>query len=306
MLAVPGGQAPGNLNMSIARTSTVPHPSPIRPKLPGFLTRLRQIYQRRETIRLLTVSDLKAGHRDKVLGGLWSLLDPLLFMLVFFLVFGVLFKSIRGTTRPIDYMLYILIGIVLYRFIDSTVSRASTIIRVNRGLIHEINFPKAVFPISLTLSHLYDLLLGLGLLVPFLIVGGVLPTVHYLWVPVLLLLTVMLTMGVAFLVSCLGAFFADTSNIVSIAMRLLYYCSPVFYFVRDRGDNHAAITNEVVRFWYFLNPITCLMESWRDVVLRGTSPQLNLMVCSAAFALALWIVGFWIFSGRARQFAKYV
>jgi ABC-type polysaccharide/polyol phosphate export permease len=289
--------------------SSVVSPTPISSSRAGLLERLRQLYARRETIRYLTSSNLKAGHRDKVLGHLWNLLDPLMFMLVYYFVFGVLFK-LAGGGRSVQLMLYILIGILTWRFIQSTIAQSANCIRGNRGLIHEINFPKAVFPISVTLSRLYDLVWGFCVLVTFLLVAGTWPTVHYLWLPILVALLILFVMGVAFVVAYLGAFFADTTNVINVALRLLFYCSPIFYYVRPKpglpDDKVFLHGHELIYRIYMLNPIACFYECFRDALLWGDIPEPGLLLYAAAVSVGTCLVGFMVFVKGEGKFAKYV
>ena len=277
----------------------------------GLLRRVRELYARRETILFLTSSNLKAGHRDKLLGRLWSVLDPLMFMLVYYFVFGVLFGLARpGSGRSLEFMLYILIAVLMWRFIEATVSQSANTIRASRGLIHEINFPKAIFPVSVALSRMYDFLWGLVVMVAFLLIAGVWPTVHYLWLPLLLLLTLLFVMGVGFIVAYLGAFFADTTNVVSVAMRLMFYCSPIFYYVRDKGNPNPGfvILRDHPTAWkiYMLNPIACYFECYRDALLWGTVPEMSFLLYVAIVSVITCLVGFVIFSHGEGKFAKYI
>jgi len=277
---------------------------------PTLAERLRELYARRETIRFLTGSYLKAGHRDKVLGHLWSLLDPLLFMLVYFLVFGVLFGLAGGGGRSLRFMLYILIAVLTWRFFQGAISQSANCIRANRGLIHEISFPKAILPVTVVLSRLYDFAWGLVVVVAMLLAAGVWPTIHYLWLPLLVALTLVFVQGAAFIVAYLGAFFADTTNVVDVALRLLFYTSPIFYYVRHKPGvpEHQVFLTEhaTLHFWYMLNPITCLYECFRDALLWGQAPELRLLGCAAAFALLICLVGFAVFASGEGKFAKYV
>lgn len=278
---------------------------------PSLLRRFQDLWARRETIRYLTTAALKVGHRNKVLGHIWNVLDPLMFMLVYFFVFGVLFNlSGSGRGRSIEFMLYILTGILTWRFIQGTINQSANCIRSNRGLIHEINFPKAVFPVSVALSRLYDFGWGLAVLFAFMVCSGIWPTVHCLWVPLLLVLALAFTLGVTFAVACLGAFYADTSNVINVAMRLLFYCSPIFYYVRQRGDipldkvflhNH-----ETARFFYMSNPIACFFECFRDALLWGTVPEPRLLLYVTVVSAVTLVVGFAIFCRGEGRFAKYV
>jgi len=294
-------------------------PNAVRAKAPSVLECLRRLCARRETVRYLTTSNLKAGHRDKVLGHLWNVLDPLMFMLVYYFVFGVLFKQ-AGRGRTAEFMLYILVGVLTWSFIQGTINQSANCVRGNRGLIHEINFPKSVFPVSVMFARLYDFAWGLVVLVVFLLVGGIWPTLHYLWVPLLVLVAAMLAMGVAFIVSYLGAFFADTTNVVGVALRLLFYCSPIFYFVRDEKRmelNEQGVMEEVVKYgalfhdptyWkiYMMNPIACLFECFRDAMLWGRAPEAGLLLYAAAVSVVVCVVGFAVFTRGEGKFAKYI
>ncbi|MFH1747967.1 MAG: ABC transporter permease [Planctomycetota bacterium] len=285
----------------------------------GLLAKLRALYERRETVRFLTSSNLKAGHRDKVLGNVWNVLDPLMFMLVYYFVFGVLFGLIKSSGgRATWYMLYIFVAVLMWRFIEGTISQGANCIRANRGLIHEINFPKSVFPVSVACSRLYDFLWGLIILFVFLLIGALVdpivgwPTLEYLWLPLLLLVTFLFVLGIGFFVAYLGAFFADTTNVVSVAMRLLFYCSPIFYLVREKPGvpENMVILKEsehpVLWALYMSNPIASLMECYRDVLQWGEMPEPRLLLYVAGISLVLCTLGFSIFTRNEGKFAKYI
>ncbi len=267
-----------------------------------------RIMHRRETIRYLVSSNLKAGNRDKLLGHLWNLLDPLLFIGVYYLVFGNIFaqgKSGRGT-----FIIYLSIGVLTWRFIDGAVEQATNCVRGSRGLIHEISFPKAVFPISVCFSRLYDLLWGLLVLLVVVLISGqfdhdLLPTVQVVWVFPLLVFTLALTLGFSFIASYLGAFFADTANIVTIVMRVLMYVSPTFYY--DHADH--GVHSRIPESWlhiYMLNPVTCLFDALRDAMLWGVVPDMKVMAYAAVSSVAILLVGFCLFAFGEGKFAKYI
>ena len=288
-------------------SSAVEYSSQVGPL--GLWEHFRRLWARRETVRFLTSSQLKAGHRDKVLGHLWNLLDPLMFTMVYYFVFGVLF-NLAGRGRSVEFMLYIIIGVITWRFIQGTISQSANCIRGNRGLIHEINFPKTVIPVSATLSRFYDLIWGTVVIIGFLLASGTSPTIHLLWLPLLAALTVLFTMGVAFLVSCVGAFFADTVNTVDVVMRLMFYCSPIFYYVRPVPNNPEAQVflqdHATGHFLYMLNPVAGILESARDALLWGRAPEREMLLYLAAVSIAVWVTGFAIFTKNEGKFAKYI
>ena len=285
---------------------------------PSLWSRFHRLWARRETVRYLTSSNLKAGHRDKVLGHLWNLLDPLMFMLVYYFVFGILFNQVGGQ-RSADYMLYLFIGLLAWNFISGSIQQATLCIRSNRGLILEINFPKTVFPVSVALARLYDYVWGIVILFVFLIAAGVWPTWHVLWLPVLIIIALLFTTGVSMIVAYLGAFFADTSNVVNVALRLMFYCSPLFYYVRDVTKtvvengvskeivvHHALIHNPLYWNIYMSNPVACMFECLRDVLLWGREPDPRLLAYAATVSVVIFLAGFAIFSKNEGKFAKYI
>jgi ABC-type polysaccharide/polyol phosphate export permease len=259
-----------------------------------------ELFHRRETIRFLVTSNLKASHRNKVLGHFWSLLDPLLFIGVYFFVFGILFGQ-TGDNKGL-FVVYLSIGVLSWRFLDAAVSQATTCIRGNRGLIQEISFPKAVFPISVCFSRLYDFIWALVVLIPVVVLAGGNLNLNALWIVPLVGIHLVLVIGSVFIVAYLGAFFADTPNIVSVLMRLLMYVSPTFYFVRGK---HARIPAEYLSI-YMLNPIACLFESYRDALLWGQTPDPAMLAYLAVFSFALMLAGFAVFTLGEGRFAKYV
>jgi ABC-type polysaccharide/polyol phosphate export permease len=281
--------------MSIVQMAPV-----VRSFIATFSQRARELCGRWQTIRFLVGSNLKAGHRDKVLGHLWNLLDPLLFVGVYFVVFGLLFgQTGRGRT---EFILYLSVGVLAWRFLEGTIAQATMCVRGNRGLIHEINFPKGVFPVSVCLSRLYDFLWGLLVLLPILVIAGSPPTLYALWVFPLVVLQVLFTIGVAFLVAYMGAFFADTANVVNVAMRLLMYASPTFYYVRGE---YSLIPERYLAI-YMLNPIACFFEGYRDALIYGKTPPTDLLLYVTAVSVGILLFGFSVFAHGEGKFAKYV
>lgn len=263
--------------------------------------RLRQLWERRETIRYLVSSQLKAGHRDKVLGHFWSLLDPMMFVGVYFVVFGLLLQQ-RAPGRTTEFILYLSVGVLAWRFHGAAIAQAANCVRGNRGLIHEISFPKAVFPVAICFSRLYDFLWGLVVVAVLVLLVGDGLTIHWLWLPLVLLLQLLFTLGLAFVVAHLGAFFADTVNIVDVGMRLWFYLSPIFYQVR--GER--AIVPERYLSVYMLNPTACFFEAYRDALLWGRAPDSGVLIYVGIVSIVMILVGFAVFARGEGSFAKYV
>ena len=256
---------------------------------------LRDIWKHRHVVRHFVYTNLRSGNRDKLLGNLWSLLDPLLMMLVFFVVFGVLLR--RGVD-PIEYLPFLLVGIVAWRFSQTVATGAGNSLRGARGLVHEIAFPKAAIPVSVVLARGYDFMCGLLILAVMLIILGSGFKLSILWLPLVILVHSLFNLGVALLFSVIGAFFADISNVLSFVYRLLFYLSPVFYEI--------SLVPEKLQPIYMINPYSALIEAYRDVLLRGLAPDPVYFGYAAGLSLALCILGILIFNRAEGVIAKYV
>lgn len=264
---------------------------------------VRRLIQRRETLWFLVLSSLRAGHRDKLLGNFWNLLDPLLFMGVYFLVFGLGFRQAQGSPR--DFVVYLAIGVIVWRFFEGSASEATNCIRARRGLVHEIDFPKALLPISICFSRLYDFCWAL------LVAGGVAlglgvdPTPSLVWLLPTVLLQILFNAGFSLVVAHLGAFYADTTNVVGVGLRLWFFSSPVFYFARDEGTGLGIIPEEYL-FYYMLNPLARFMDAYRDAILWGRAPGADTLLYLAAVSCAVFLLGFVLFARSDRNYAKFV
>ncbi len=260
----------------------------------------REVLARRETIAYLVNSNLKAGNRDKLLGNLWSLLDPLLFMGVYFLVFGLGLRQ-AGDDR-IGFIIYLTIGIVTFRFTEGCASQAATCLRANQGIIGQVPFPKAILPIVLGASRLHDFvwsLAALCLALPF--IGHSL-TIYSAWALVLIPIQILFSVGLAYFIAYIGALFADTSNMVTVVMRLLFFMSPIFYFASDAPGHKGIVPPEFLPY-YELNPLVGFMDAYRDALLWGQTPELAGL---ATTSLVVFVAGFAIFARGEGKYAKYV
>ena len=268
-------------------------------------SRVGQLIRRRETVFFLAVAQLKTGHRDKLLGNLWNILDPLLMMLVYFLVFGIILKV--GSNDPVAFLAYLFVGVLVWRFVETCIGQSAILIRSHRDLIHEINFPKAVLPLAVCFARLYDLLWGLAVLAALLGVASLAsPTVrlnlspHLLWLPLLFALLFSFVAGASFLVAWLGAFFVDTPNVAGVIVRLWFYASPICYYV---SGPHGQLP-DWIRGWYMLNPMAGFLEDIRNIALSGAAPG-HLPYLAAVSAVSA-LVGFSIFARGEGAFVKYV
>lgn len=273
------------------------------PAVPSAWSVLKRVLARGETIRLLTRSQLAAGHRDKLLGHLWSLLDPLASLAVYYLVFGIGFRQAGSSPRA--FVLHLFLGILVWRFVSESIGQATTCLRGQRGLVLAGDFPKAVIPISICLARLYDLLWGLVVVAAAAALLGLRFSGQLLWLPGLLALAFAATLGICFLVARLGLFFGDTANVVGAGLRLWVLLSPIFYFARSEHGQTGIVPPGLLDY-YMLNPVAGLLGAFRSVMIWSEAPRADDLGSVAAFAFAALVAGFVVFARGEGRYAKYV
>ena len=251
-----------------------------------------ELLRYRSLLRYFVLLDLKARYRGSFLGFLWTLLNPLLLMLVMWAVFS-RFARIQES----NYALFLLSGLMAWLFFSQSVERSLTTIISNRGLIQLIYLPKMVFPMSIVWSNLLNLLF---FFISYLIIAlftshGVPRTV--LLLPLVLLMLFLLSSGAALLMCSLTVFFRDFTHLTPVLMRALFYLTPIFY----RPDILGPKGMMLLRF----NPVYYPVVLTREVLYYGRVPGAELWVIGFAAAVAIVIAAQAVFSLTEKRFVYY-
>src|SRR5271157_3141277 len=181
------------------------------------------LYDYRELIKNLVISDLKVKYANSILGFAWSMLNPLLMMLVLYVVFSNFFGS-GGS-----FILYILTGLLVWRFFSIGTTSALASIVGKPSLVTKIYIPREILPLSSTLSSLISSILEFCVLVPLLFIFGVNISLTILLFPVLLALFFLIVYGFALILSSLYVYFRDLNNIWDVLMQVGFFACPIMY-----------------------------------------------------------------------------
>jgi ABC-2 type transport system permease protein len=243
---------------------------------------MRRLFGYRDLVWALVLRDLKVRYRRSTIGFLWTMLQPLLMMLTFQLVFAALFRF-----EIPNYSVYALAGILFWNFFQQSIVASMNSLRGNAALLQKLPIPRAVFPLATVLSGLVNLGFALLTLIALLLVTGHPLRPALLFLPVAILLAAAFTLGAGLLLSPLAVFFSDVVEFVGVVLGVLFYLTPVFYPM----DIVPARFRPLVRF----NPIRSILEVFRDPVYQGEVPPLThlaVAVVVAALALAIGIFTF--------------
>jgi ABC-2 type transport system permease protein len=248
---------------------------------------MREIFRYRDLVLTLVARELKVRYRRSAIGFLWTMLQPLLMMLVFYTVFSTLFRF-----QGIDnYPIYALAGILFWNFFSQSIVASMNSLRGNAQLLQKLPVPKAVFPLATVISGVVNLVFALLPMLIILLVREYLVSGHLrlspalLFLPVSILLAALFTLGAGLLLSPLAVFFSDVVELIGVLLTALMYMTPIFYPM--------SILPEKVLWLVRFNPVRSILEVFRDPIRYGKIPPLeHLAVCAGIAALALALGAF--------------
>jgi len=249
------------------------------------------IIEYRELIKILTISDLKVKYQSSVLGFAWSLLNPLLMMLVLYLVFSSAFNANQD-----QFALYLLIGIISWRFMANGSSESMQSIVAKSSLVTKIYIPRQVLVISSVLSYFISSILEFLVLVPLLILLGAGLSYYILLFPVIHLIYFMIVYGISLILASLYVYYRDLNQIWEVLIQMGFFLSPIVYPL-------STVPSQYLKY-YMLNPITALIQMYRDVLLYHRLPSLESTALTLAAGVMLIAAGSLIFKRLERRFAE--
>jgi ABC-type polysaccharide/polyol phosphate export permease len=257
-----------------------------------MIEQLKKVWQKRELLWYIVKLQMKAEKKNKVLGFAWSFLDPLLLFLTYFVLIHVIF----GRGEP-EFPILLFTAILSWRWFASSLQRSVTSVTSKVGLIQSVRFPLAILPLSGIIIGFFDWLFGFVILVPMLFIFEASFTVNVLWLPVLLLVQFIGTVGACLIMAVIGTYISDLGNIVAFVIRIGFYLSPILYSVAG------TVPENLYTLYMFGNPFAGLLESYKSVLVYGIPPTEYALV-GTAFACVAFLVGLWYFSRDEHKLVK--
>jgi ABC-type polysaccharide/polyol phosphate export permease len=237
----------------------------------------------RELIRNLVLKDLKLKYRGSALGFLWSLANPLAMLVVY----SVAFTYIIDIRRP-RFVLFLFVGLLAWTFFASTISMATTTIAEAGGLLKSVRFPRTVMPMATVLFNLAQYLMTFAVLLPvMLFVYGVGPAAPMLAYPMVLLLLVLLTSGLALIVATANVYYRDVKHLVEVGLQVLFWATPVVY---DLNDVPARLRPLIL--W---SPMSPFISALHDIFYRQAWPGPAIWTTAAVWSVVVFLGGLLVF-----------
>jgi ABC-type polysaccharide/polyol phosphate export permease len=252
------------------------------------IAHLQQLLRYRPLIQSLVARELKARYRGSVLGFFWSFVNPLLLLLVYTFVFTVAMPGARSEGLE-PYALFLFCGILPWTWFSSSLLESANVLIAGANLIRKVVFPAEVLPIVTVLAGLVHFALGLPILAIFLAYYRVpVAPLDLAWFPVTVFVQLLLTLGLALLVSALTVHFRDVRDLLQNLLVVWFFATPIIYPLWRAPERW--------RWLLELNPFTHLAVAYQEVLFRpGPFTAWPRLLAVGAFSLVLFVVGYWVF-----------
>jgi lipopolysaccharide transport system permease protein len=267
----------------------------LRPSTGWLGIDLKELWRYRELIFFLTWRDIKVRYKQAVLGVAWAVLQPILTVLIFTVIFGVLLGT---PSEGLPYPLFAFSAMLPWQLFASALQRSSVSLVGNANLITKIYFPRLAIPLSTVFSALVDFGISLVVLLLVMIYYQHLPGLNSLWLVPIILLTLLTALAVGLWLSALNVQYRDVQHMVPFIIQVWMYASPIVYPIET-------IPAGIWRSLYGLNPMVGVIQGFRWALLGGNPPDVTMLI-SVVVVILLLVSGLYYFRRMEKTFADIV
>ena len=254
---------------------------------------IKNLYNYRELLKSNVKKEIRGKYKGSFLGVLWSFVNPLLQVAIYAIVFPYIMRI-----KTDNYLQYLIIGIIPWTFFTTAINQGMIAVRINAGIIKKVYFPREILPISVVVAGLVNFFISCIIIVLFCLFGGVGISWHIALLPLISLLQFVFTLGLVFAFSAINIYIKDTEYIVQFIVNLLFYATPILYQTSLFPNN--------VRWLLYLNPMTEIIEAYRNIFMYHQLPDFNGFLYVAMIAALVFIIGLAIFRKLEKGFAEEV
>jgi lipopolysaccharide transport system permease protein len=238
-----------------------------------------------------TIAGIKSEGRQRYLGYIWFLLEPLLSTAVFYIAYS----QITGA-RGAGTILLILIGMILWQWFEGGIMTGAGSIKAKFHVLNQCNLPKYLFPMVSIAVHTWKFLCVSVIIFLLATILGYPPNIHWLYLPVLFVLQLLLIVSIALPVSIGVTLWADLQIVISSVFRLFFFLSGIIFEVKQVPEN--------LREYFFWNPMAVFIDSGRAVILRNEAPQMEQMKIAVLVTLVLFVFSFLLHAHYDKKILK--
>ena len=266
----------------------------VEPKNGWQIIDFKELRRYRDLIYFLVWRDIKALYAQTILGFSWAILQPLIQIVLFTVIFG---KIARVSTDGIPYFLFSSVAIIPWTYLSQALTASSQSLVTGINLLDKVYFPRLIYPLTPVLAKLVDFGVSLIIILIVSLVYKVSPTWNLVLLPLFALLMMSISAGIGFWLSAMAIRFRDVKHAMPFAIRMLMYTAPIVY--------SASSIPQTYRFFYSLNPLVGVIEGFRSCLL-GTPYQWQFIMPGIITAIIIFVSGAFYFKRMERVFVDVI
>jgi lipopolysaccharide transport system permease protein len=256
-----------------------------------MIKRIKGIWEFKYLIYNLVLRDLKVKYKGSTLGFLWSLLNPLLMIVVY----TVAFKYVMKIKVP-NFPIFLFSALLPWNFLSSTLSMGVTSITENSNLVKKVYFPREVLPLSIVLVNLFHFCLSFLVLIPALLFFKIIPGFSFLFLVVIVFFQTLFVLGLTLLVSALDVYYKDVKHFLEVLLNLWFWLTPIIWPLN--------LVPEKLQDYVYLNPFTAFVQAYRDIILDNRFPKPLILTILMVTGILVFFLGALVFQKKQRRFAE--
>ena len=266
----------------------------IQPKTGLHLLDLKELKEYRDLFIFMVWREIKVLYAQTILGLSWALLQPLIQILIFTVIFG---KVAQVSTEGIPYFLFSTVAIIPWTYMSAAMSSSSQSLVLGQNMLGKVYFPRLIFPMTPIFSKMVDFFISLLIVLVVMIAYRVTPTWNMLLLPLFVIVMMLVPSGIGLWLSAMAIRFRDVKHAMPFVLRMLIYTAPIVYSASEIPENYRLI--------YSLNPIVAVIEGFRSCIL-GTPFLWQFIIPGLVTAVVCFLSGVWYFKRMERVFVDVI
>jgi len=267
----------------------------IKPTKGWHLIDFKELIAYRDLFYFLVLRDIKVRYKQTVFGGLWAIIQPLFLMFVFTLFFG---RLVKVPSDGVPYPIFSYSAMIVWTYFANVVTRSGNSLIQESALISKVYFPRLIAPLAPVVAALLDFAIAFVVLIGMMLYYRIYPTVMVVFVPVLVILTMLAASGVGMFLAALNVKYRDIGTAIPLLVQLWMFASPIIYPI--------SILPEKYRLIYVLNPMAGVIEGFRSALLGTVAFPTGMVLVSALVSIVLFLIGALYFKRTERYFADVI
>ncbi|MTI80579.1 MAG: ABC transporter permease [Firmicutes bacterium] len=260
-------------------------------RLQLLIKQARDLYTYKDLLMNLTFNELKLKYKNSIMGFLWSLLNPLMMLIIYSIAFKIILRI------PVEnFALFVFIGLLPWMFVQGSISQSTNSIINNQNLLKKVYFPRIIIPMSVIMSNLINFLINLIVLLAALFIYNIEITIAITLFPLITFVNWLIVAGLSILLSSITVKYRDISHLVDVIFMAWFYLTPIIYPLSMVPEPYKSIIQ--------LNPFTGVVEMYREILLDGKIPDQASILTAFLYGIMIFILGVYVFYKREKDFVE--